>query len=123
MENSYESLTTLPLQSAQSSTQPTTMQSYWQNNYIHSFSPISQLTQTPIDSSYVYFTNTTPYYSNAAVQLDNFPPDQNSYSFAPHLSNANSFSAISTTSTRTSTSSAPIPSSSSRQQENKVYYV
>ncbi|GBB90997.1 hypothetical protein RclHR1_18090003 [Rhizophagus clarus] len=32
------------MQSAQSSTQPTTMQSYWQNNYIHSFSPISQLT-------------------------------------------------------------------------------
>src|SRR5688500_7004385 len=102
MENSY----TLPLQNAQPSIQPTNVQSYWQNNYIHSLSPISQLTQTPIDSSYVYPTNTTPYYSNAIVQLDNCPPDQNSYSFAPYLANANSFSAI-------STSSPSMPGSSS----------
>lgn len=118
MENSYESLTTLPLQS----TQPTIVQPYWQNNYIHSLSPISQLTQTPMDSSYIYPNNTTPYYSNDTVQL---PPDQNSYSFAPYLANANSFSAISTSSTsmpRTSTSSTSMPSSSSRQQENRVYY-
>jgi hypothetical protein len=128
MENQYESLTTLPLQSTQPSTQPTIVQ----NNYIHSLSPISQLTQIPLDSSYIYptnlpisFPNTTPYYSNAIVQLDNCLPDQNSYSFTPYFANANSFSATSTSNNsmpRTLTSSTSMPSSNSRQQENRLYY-
>ncbi|CAB5217590.1 unnamed protein product [Rhizophagus irregularis] len=86
IENPYEPLITSPFQNAQ----PTIMQSYSQNNYIHSLLPISQSIQTPIDSSYVYPTNlpisfpsTTPYYSNSSVQLNNCPPTQNSYSFTP----------------------------------------
>ncbi|CAB5390105.1 unnamed protein product [Rhizophagus irregularis] len=38
IENPYEPLTTLPFQNAQ----PTIMQSYSQNDYIHSLLPISQ---------------------------------------------------------------------------------
>ncbi|CAG8712302.1 20113_t:CDS:2 [Rhizophagus irregularis] len=91
IENPYEPLTTLPFQNAQ----PTIMQSYSQNDYIHSLLPISQSIQTPIDSSYVYPTNlpiSFPYYSNSSVQLNNCPPTQNSYSFTPYLANANSYS-------------------------------
>ena len=114
MENSYESLNTLPLQ-------PTIMQSYLQNDYINSLSPISQPTQIPIDSSYIYstnlpisFPNTTPYYSNS---LNNCPPDQNSHSFTPYFANANP-SAFSTSSTSMQNS----PSSNNREQENIHYY-
>ncbi|CAB4434246.1 unnamed protein product [Rhizophagus irregularis] len=105
------------------------MQSYSQNDYIHSLLPISQSIQTPIDSSYVCPTNlpisfpsTTPYYSNSSVQLNNCPPTKNSYSFTPYLANANSYSE---STHNNMTSSTPMPnfsSSDSRQQENRLYY-